>query len=383
MRNRAAVVIIGGGINGVSVAYHLAKFGAKDIVVLEKDFLAAGSTGRCGAGVREQWGTEMNCRLAQASIKKFERMNEELEYDDDIEFKQKGYLILAHTEKEWAQFKKNIELQHSLGIPSRMVTPEEAKEIVPHLNTEGLLAATYCPEDGHINPFKAVDAYAKAARRLGVEILTGVEVTGIRVVGGRITAVETNRGTIDTPIVVNTAGPYSQLVAAMAGIKLPVYSERHQILVTEPVEPLQDPMVMSFSRSFYVQQSPHGSFIMGIGDPNEPRDAYETGHSWQFLEHCAKVVTWHLPVLIKLRVVRQWSGMYNISPDRQPILGPVDEVAGYYQAIGFSGHGFMLGPMTGELLAQCILGLPLTMPIEQLHLNRFAKGELILEPSVV
>lgn len=383
MRNKASVVIIGGGINGVSVAYHLAKFGAKDIIVLEKDFLAAGSTGRCGAGIREQWGTEMNCRLAHHSVKKFERANAELEYDDDIEFKQKGYLILAHTEKEHEQFKKNIVLQHSLGIPSRLVTPSEAKEIVPHLNTEGLLAATFCPEDGHINPFKAVDAYAKAARRLGVEIETGVEVTGIKVVAGRITSVETDKGSISTDIVVNTAGPYSQLVGAMAGIKLPVYSERHQILVTEPVDPLQDPMVMSFSRGFYVQQSPHGSFIMGFGDPNEPHDAYETGHTWEFLEVMAKVVTWHLPVIGKLRVVRQWSGMYNLTPDRQPILGTVDDVAGYYQAIGFSGHGFMLGPTTGELMAQKILGLPLTMPIDQLHLNRFAKGQLILEPSVV
>ncbi|MGE5561069.1 MAG: NAD(P)/FAD-dependent oxidoreductase [Chloroflexota bacterium] len=383
MRNSASVVIIGGGINGVSVAYHLAKLGAKDIIVLEKDYLAAGSTGRCGAGVREQWGTEMNCRLAQASIKKFERMNDELEYDDDIEFKQKGYLILAHTEKEHEQFKKNLVLQHSLGIPSRLVTPSEAKQIVPHLNTEGLLAATFCPEDGHINPFKAVDAYAKAARRLGVDIETGVEVTGIRVAGGRIVAVETNRGAISTGTVVNCAGPYSQLIGAMAGVKLPVYSERHQILVTEPVDRLQDPMVMSFSRAFYVQQSPHGSFIMGFGDPNEPHDAYETGHTWEFLETVAKVITWHLPVISKLRVVRQWSGMYNLTPDRQPILGPVDDVAGYYQAIGFSGHGFMLGPVIGELLAQRILGLPLTMPIDQLHLNRFARGELILEPSVV
>jgi sarcosine oxidase subunit beta len=383
MKTRASVVVIGGGINGTSIAYHLAKFGAKDVVLLERDYLAAGSTGRCGAGVREQWGTEMNCRLAQASIKMFERMNAELEYDDDIEFKQKGYLILAHTEKEHEQFKKNIELQHSLGIPSEMVTPERAKEIVPHLNIEGLLAATYCPEDGHINPFKAVDAYAKAARRLGVEINTGVEVTGVRVVDGHIAGVETTKGNIDTPVVVNAAGPYSKLIGRMAGVELPVYSERHQILVTEPCAPLQDPMVMSFSRSFYVQQSPHGSFIMGVGDPNEPRDAYETGHTWQFLEHMAKSIAFHLPLVGNLRIVRQWSGMYNLTPDRQPILGPVDGLDGYHQAIGFSGHGFMLGPVTGQLIAQEILDLPLSMPISQLHLNRIAAGNLILEPSVV
>jgi sarcosine oxidase subunit beta len=247
------------------------------------------------------------------------------------------------------------------------------------INAEALVVASF----GHINPFKAVDAYGKAARRLGVEINTGVEVTGIRVVDGHIAGVETTKGNIDAPVVVNAAGPYSKLIGRMAGVELPVYSERHQILVTEPCAPLQDPMVMSFSRSFYVQQSPHGSFIMGVGDPNEPRDAYETGHTWQFLEHMAKSIAFHLPLVGNLRIVRQWAGMYNLTPDRQPILGPVDGLDGYHQAIGFSGHGFMLGPVTGQLIAQEILDLPLSMPISQLHLNRIAAGNLILEPSVV
>ncbi|MEW6723580.1 MAG: FAD-binding oxidoreductase [Bacillota bacterium] len=382
MKNRAQVVIIGGGINGVSIAYNLAKRGCHDVVLLEKGYLASGSTGRCGAGVREQWGTEMNCRLAQASIKKFEHLNEELNYDGDIEFKQKGYLILAHTEKEHEQFKRNLVLQNSLGIPSRMVTPQEAREIVPHLNTEGLLAATYCPEDGHINPFKATDAYAKAARRLGVEINTFTTVTGIVVKKGRVYRVITDRGSIETEMVVNAAGPYSQVIGQMVGLELPVYSERHQILVTEPVEPVQDPMVMSFSRRFYVQQTPHGSFIMGMGDPNEPKD-FNIGQSWQFLEEMAKCIDHHLPLLSELRVVRQWSGLYNITPDAQPILGQVPGLRGYTMAIGFSGHGFMLAPMVGELIAQDILGQELSLPIDMLDLGRFDRGELVKEPSVV
>lgn len=382
MDQTAEVVVIGGGINGLSTAYNLARLGCRDVVLIEQGYLASGSTGRCGAGVREQWGTEMNCRLAKASIKMFEHLNEELEYDGDIEFKQKGYLILAHTEKEYEQFKKNVALQNSLGIPSELVTPERAKEIVPMLDIEGLLAATYCPEDGHINPFKTVEAYARAARRFGVRIETYTRVTGIKKEGDRITGVVTDRGEIDAPVLVNTAGAYANPIGKMVGLDLPVYPERHQILVTEPVEPIQDPMVMSFSRRFYCQQTPHGSFIMGMGDPNEPKD-FDLGHSWQFLKEMSRTITHHLPAMAGLRVVRQWAGLYENSPDRQPIIGGAPGLPGFYMAIGFSGHGFMLGPMAGKVLAEMILGMSTSIDVNMLDLGRFDRGEPIIEPSVV
>lgn len=382
MSETADAVIIGGGINGLAVAYNLARLGLKRIKVFEKNYLASGATGRCGAGVRQQWGTEMNIRLARASIKKFEVMNEELGYYRDIEFKQKGYLILAYTERQLEQFKKNVALQRSLGVPVDLISPTEAQEIVPHLNTEGLLGATFCPEDGHVNPFNAVEAYALAARRLGVEIQTFTEVQGIQVEQGRVTGVRTSRGDVQTPVVVNTAGGYSAEVAAMAGVNIPTYSERHQILVTEPVEQMQGPMVISFYHGIYCQQTPHGSFIMGQGDPNEPR-GHDLGHSWRFLEEVTRKVTRILPPLKGLRLVRQWSGSYNMTPDAQPIIGEAPEVKGFFMAVGFSGHGFMLAPMTGQLLAEKILGLPTSLPIDMLGLERFARGELIREPSVV
>lgn len=382
MIKTADVVIIGGGISGCSIAYNLAKKGVKNIVVLEKNYLASGATGRCGAGVRQQWGTEMNCRLAMESIKFFERANEELEYDGDIEFKQGGYLIVASTEKEDVQFRKNVELQKSLGIQVEYLTPKEAKEIVPYLNTDIIRSATYCPKDGHLNPFLTTDAYAKAAKRLGVKIYTFTEVTGIRVENGKVKGVITNKGEISTNIVVNTAGGYSQLICDMVGIDIPVYSERHQILVTEPVEPMQGPMVMSFSLNIYCQQTPHGSFIMGRGDDNEPRDLRITS-SWQFLDEMAKTVTKLLPPIGELRVIRQWAGLYNITPDKQPIYGPTKNLEGFYLAVGFSGHGFMLAPMTGLLIAEQILGEKNTIDISKLTLERFEKGELVLEPSVV
>ncbi len=382
MNKTASVVIIGGGISGCAIAYTLAKKGVKDIVVIERDYLSSGATGRCGAGVRMQWGTEMNCKLAKYSIEFFERANEELEYEYDIEFKQGGYLIVASTEKEVNQFKKNIALQNSLGIPSRLLTPKEAKEIVPHMDETKIIAATFNPKDGHLNPFHTTQAYANAAVRLGVEIMKYTTVTGIKVENGKVVGVETDKGYISTPVVVNAAGGYSQLIAKMVGIDLPVYSERHQILVTEPVAPMQGPMFMSFSLNIYCQQTPHGSFIMGRGDANEPRDLRITS-SWHFMEEMAKTCTELLPPLKELRVVRQWSGLYNISPDRQPIYGPVKEVEGFYLACGFSGHGFMFGPVTGVVMAEAILGETPTIPVHMLDKDRFERGELLLEPSVV
>ncbi|WP_026476086.1 NAD(P)/FAD-dependent oxidoreductase [Alkaliphilus transvaalensis] len=382
MNKTAEVVIIGGGISGVAIAYNLAKKGVKDIVVIEKEYLTSGATGRCGAGIRQQWGTEMNCLMAKFSCEVFENMQEELGYDQDIEFKQGGYLMLSSTEKEHEQFKKNIELQNRLGIPSKLLTLDEAKEIVPFLNTDGLISATYCEKDGHLNPFHATHAYAKAAEGLGVKIYTYTEVTDIITENGKIRGVKTTKGDIDTNIVVNAAGGYSQGIAKMVGVDLPLYSERHQILVTEAVDPILKPMVMSFSLNLYCQQVPHGGFIMGRSCANEPTDLRITS-GWHFLEEMTKTITKVLPPLKEVRFLRQWAGLYNMSPDRQPIYGAVDEIEGFYVAAGYSGHGFMLAPFTGVVMAEAIMGEETTLPINQLNLTRFKTGKLIFEPSVV
>jgi len=382
MRNSAEVVIIGGGISGCSIAYNLAKKGVKNIVVLEKNYICSGSTGRCGAGVRMQWGTEMNCKIAKKSIEFFENANEILEYDRDVDFKQSGYLLVADTEKEVEQFKRNIEVQHACGVPSRLLTLDEAREIVPHLNTDVLKGAAFCGKDGFLNPFKTTDAYYKAAKRLGVEFNTFTEAVGFKVESGKITGVETTKGFISTNIVVNAANAYAKNLCDMIGMDIPVYSERHQILVTEPVEPMQDPMVMSFGLNFYVQQSPEGSFIMGRGDANEPRDLRETS-SWHFVEEMAKTVDMVLPPISKLRMVRQWAGLYNMTPDKQPIYDKAENVEGFYLAAGYSGHGFMFGPVTGIVMSEMILSEKPTIDVSMLNLNRFKTGNLLLEPSVV
>ncbi len=382
MKTNADVVIIGGGITGCSIAYNLAMKGVKNIVVLEKRYVCSGSTGCCGAGIRMQWGTEMNCRMSKFSTEFYEHANDTLEYEGDIEFKQKGYLLIADTEHEIEQFKKNVEVQNACGIPASMMSLSDAKALVPHLNTDILLGAAFCEKDGFLNPFKTTDAFYRAARRMGVEFNTFTTVTDIIVENGRVKAVVTDKGTINTPIVVNCAGGFSYDISHMAGIELPVYRERHQILVTEPVEPMQDPMVMAFGLNLYVQQSPHGSFIMGRGDSNEPRDGRRTS-TWQFLEEMAKTIDNVLPAIGKLRVIRQWAGLYNMTPDRQPVYDKSEQVDGFYMAIGFSGHGFMFGPVTGVVMSDMITGSQPRIDASRLKLRRFAEGDLFVEPSVV
>lgn len=380
---KANYVIIGAGISGCSIAYNLANKGEKDIIVIEKNYLTSGATGRCGAGVRQQWGTKMNCMLAKASIDFFEKAQETLQYDRDIEFKQEGYLIVAANEEEDKQFTENVKLQQSLGIPARKITKEEAKKIVPHLNTDVIVSATFCPTDGHLNPFTMTDAYYKAAKRLGVKFYFDEEVKDIIVNNHKIEKVITNKREIKTSNVINAAGGYAKEIGDMVGVDIPVYAEKHEILVTEPIEKIQGPMVMSFAKNIYCQQVPHGSFIMGRSDPNiEPSHDIES--SWQFLDEMAKTVCEILPLVGELRVIRQWAGSYTMSPDRQPIISDCDEVEGFYIACGFSGHGFMFAPMTGILLSEIILKEDLTIDIKDLHLNRFKyQKEFVLEKSVV
>jgi len=381
MKNKANVVVIGGGVVGCSIAYNLALQGISDVVLIEKSFLASGSTGRCGAGVRQQWGTKMNCLLAQKSMEILENMNDILHTKRDIELKQKGYLLLAYTEKEMNQFKKNVELQNSLGIASKIITPSQAREIVPYLNTEKLLGGAFYEKDGHANPFLVTNAYAQAAISLGAEVNTYTDVVSIKRNGSKIEGVQTNKGFISTDTVIDAAGGYSKEIGKMAGVDIPVYPQRHQILVTDPVDEVLGPMVMSFSYNIYCQQSPQGSFIMGYGDPTEPRD-YNINSSWRFLEEMAEKAVWLLPPLKNLRVVRQWSGLYTMTEDRQPLICKADEAENFYMACGFSGHGFMIAPMVGKLISEMVIGKKLSIDIE-LNYKRFEKGELLFEPSVV
>ncbi len=381
--SKANIVIIGAGISGLATAYNLAKKGMKDIVVIDKSYLTSGSTGRCGAGVRQQWGTKLNCILAKKSIEFFSHAKIELGYEKDIEFKQEGYLILSTSKDEDEVFKKNVELQNSLGIPSVHLTVEDALKIVPHLNPSAFTSATFCNTDGHVNPFLMSEAYYLAAKRLGVEFHFYEEVKEIVVTNNKIEKVVTDKQVYETDKVLNAAGGYAHEIGLMAGVEIPVFSENHEILVTEPTKKIQGPMVMSFSKNIYCQQVPHGSFLMGRGNP-EAKPGHDIGSSWKFLDEMAKTVCHILPKVGKLRVVRTWGGSYNNSPDHQPIISDIKNLPGFYVACGYSGHGFMFAPITGELLSQMILGLELEEYAKDLNIDRFKNNTTTeFEKSVV
>ena len=386
MKKAYDIVIIGGGIVGSSIAFELSKRGAGDILLIEKEYLSSGATGRCGAGIRQQWGALLNATLASESTHIFENLEEYTGYKGNVGLNQAGYLLIACTEKEWEQFQMNLEVQHSLGIDANPVDlKNEVHDIVPFINTEGIHGATFCQKDGHADPFHCTFAYAKGAQNNGVDILTYTEVLSLKADKGKITGVETTKGCFEAPMVINCAGGYAPAISAQIGDEIPVYPERHQILVTEPVAPMGPngpmPMVMSFHRKFYVQQSPHGSFILGMSEV-EPV-SYNIRSSWQFLEKLCSIVTYTLPALRGLRVVRQWAGLYDMSPDRNPIIEFSKNAEGLVTICGFSGHGFMVAPRTATLVAHYICNESDPLDIKRFSVDRYRTGELLLEPSVV
>ncbi len=379
MKTEYRVIVIGAGIVGCSIAYHLAKFGENNVLVLEKSYISSGSTGRCAGGIRQQWSSPHNVLLAMRSVKLFERLHEETGFD--IEYKQGGYLILSYDEKEAVQFEENVKMQRKLGLNVELLTPTQVKKRFPYVNVENVLLATFCQTDGHANPHLANFAYAHAAKRLGVTMMTHTEVVGIEATGSKF-RVYTSKGEFESQILVNAAGAYAGHVASMVGLNLPVESYRHQIMVTEPVKNFVDPMLISFSGNFYVRQTKHGHFIMGQGDKDE-KPGLNYNVTFGFEKSLAKKMCFLLPFMRKIRIVRHWSGHYNMSPDAQPIIGESPQIANFYYAVGFSGHGFMLAPAVGEALAEKILfGQPRHVSISELNVDRFEKV-IVREMNVV
>jgi len=323
MIEKADVVIIGGGVNGCALAYELSLKGIKAVVV-ERKHLASG------------------------------------------------------------QAEKNVEMQRSLGLDVSILEADEINDIVPILDIEGMKAigATFCPTDGHADPFKTTYAYANAAMRNGAEIYRFTEVQDIVTDGEEIKAVRTNRGTIKTGVVVNAAGAWSKKIAEMAGIELPNVPYKKEIIVTERMTRIFDAMVISFRDGIYFSQQDEGQILGGIPPP-ETVTGYKTEPTLPFLEHMSSTLTRYAPVLKHINVLRQWTGFYDVTPDALPILGEVKGLKGFIQCNGFSGHGFMLSPMVAKLLAQLIAGEKTSLPIDRLNLERFEKMDFEKEKSVV
>jgi sarcosine oxidase subunit beta len=381
MKSKADVVIIGGGVNGCSLAYRLAKKGL-DVVVVEKKYLSSGATGACGAGIRQQWSTRENASLAIQSVKIFEQLSKEL--GQDIEFRQGGYLIAVHDENEMKQAEKNVAMQRSLGLKVDILEPEQITEVVSILDVKGMKAigATFCSTDGHANPFKTTFAYADAARKLGADINTHTTVIDLKTTQKAIRAVVTDQKTIRTNVVVNAAGIDSKAIAKKVKVKLPLRPFRKEIMATERLQPLFEAMVISFKDGIYFSQQKEGQIVGGIPIPDE-KEGYKTMPTFTFLQHMAQTLTRYAPVLKHVNLLRHWTGFYDVTPDARPILGEVKEVKGFLQCNGFSGHGFMISPMVSNLLADLITDGKTSEVIENLSLERFKGKRIEKELSVV
>ena len=379
---QAQIVIIGGGVMGASTAYHLARRGVTDIVLLEKqEFWGMGATGKCAGGIRYQFSTEINVRLSQLSLPMLDRFEDEL--GQAIDLRKCGYLFLLTNDRDVATFRHNVEMQRGLGVPTQWLDGDAVRRRVPLLAADDVIAGTYCAEDGLADPNGVVVGYVNGAKRLGVTALTDTPVTGIDVAGGRIRGVQTPQGTIACETVVNAAGPWSAVVSDMAGVPLPVTPVRRQMLTTTPLPalPVDFPFVVDFAQSLYFHREGEG-LLTGQSNPDQAPGFDETvDREWEWT-HLENAIA-RLPLLEEAGLAARWAGLYEVTPDAHPIFGatPVD---GYYVVTGFSGHGFMHGPAAGLLMAEIILdGQATTLDISSLDYARFAEGRLIKEYNVI
>ncbi|MFI6493390.1 NAD(P)/FAD-dependent oxidoreductase [Streptomyces sp. NPDC050564] len=366
----ARVVVIGGGVMGTSIAYHLARAGVRDVVLVERDELASGSTSRAAGGVRAQFSDELNIQLGARSLEAFARFGEEP--GQDIGLHRVGYLFLLSTPEEVAAFEAGVRLQNALGVPSRMIDPAEARRLSPLIITDGLLAAAFSPDDGHCTPESVVQGYAAGARRHGATVLRHCEVTGIETHGDTITAVVTDRGRIATDTVVCAAGAWSRAVGAMAGVDLPVQPLRRQVAVTEPVQgmPPDLPMTIDFTTSLYFHREGPG-LLLGMSDPDEtPGFSTQTHDRW--IPHLSAAMERRAPALLDLRRTGGWAGLYEITPDHNALIGEASSCSRFLYATGFSGHGFLQGPAVGEVVRDLYLGRAPFVDIGPLSADRFA-----------
>ncbi|MEU9310636.1 FAD-binding oxidoreductase [Streptomyces sp. NPDC048256] len=370
MNTHASVVVIGGGVMGTSIAYHLAAAGVPDVLLVERDELAAGSTSKAAGGVRAQFSDELNIQLGARSLESFGRFEEETGYD--IGLHRVGYLFLLSTPQEVASFEAGVRLQNALGVPSRMIDPAEARRLSPLIRTDGLLAAAFSPDDGHCTPEAVVHGYAAAARRYGARILRHTAVTGIERQGATITAVQTTLGRVTTDTVVCAAGAWSRAVGAMAGVELPVQPLRRQIAVTEPVPGLPPdlPMTIDFTSSLYFHGEGPG-LLVGMSDPDErPGFATDTHDRW--IPRLAAAMERRAPALLDLRRTGGWAGLYEVTPDHNALIGEASSVSRFLYATGFSGHGFLQGPAVGEVVRDLCLGRVPFVDVTPLSADRFA-----------
>ena len=378
----ADVIIIGGGVMGASTAYHLAARGLQNILLLEKeDFFGTGATGRCAGGVRYQFDTEINIRLSLESLPMLERFKEEL--GQAIDYRKIGYIFLLTNEDDVAVFKRSVDLQNRLGAQTEWLSGDEIRTRLPFMCLKDVIAGSFNPRDGLVDPNSVVMGYISAAQRLGCKALSSTAVTGIQVHSGKIVGVDTPGQRISAPVVVDATGPWASLTGQMAGIHVPVTPLRRQWLTTTelPELPSDFPFVIDFAQSLYFHPEGPG-LLTGMSNPLETYGFDQNvDPDWELVHMDAAID--RFPLLEHAGLASRTAGLYEVTPDAHPIFGktPVD---GYFIVTGFSGHGFMHGPIAGKLMSEIILtGKATTLDISRLDLARFSEGRLIHEYNVV
>ena len=385
----ADVVIIGSGIVGSSVAYHLAEQGCTNVLVLEREaHQGKGSTGKSMGGVRAQFSTPVNIQMSKYSIDFFSKFDEVVGHPAD--YRAHGYLFCATNENHLAYLKANRERQNALGVTNvEWVTPEDIVKMVPQLRVDDILGGTFCPTDGFVDPHSVMMGFMLNAREKGVRLWLDTTVKEISLDAGvprRITGVHTSRGFISTPVVVNAAGPWAAQVAKMAGAELPVEPLRRQLVPTEPFDqlPKRFPMVIDMSTGFHFRREGKG-ILLAWNDPAET-PGFKTDFDGTFIEKILTHAASRVPVLSEAEVNprRAWAGLYEMTPDHHAIIGPAPNVAGLYFVNGFSGHGVMHSPASGRIAADLILHDHSDLiDATQLSVDRFRSGKWLEETAVL
>lgn len=369
---------------GTSVAFHLVRRGLTDVVLVEREpQLGAGSTGRNAGGVRHQFSQEANVRLSIESIRFLERFEEEV--GRPIDFHQDGYLFLLSSAPAVASFRAGVALQRRLGVEVEWLEPDEAGRRAPGVTIDGVVAATFCARDGIADPAGVTLGFAWAARAAGVEIARQTEVTGIRTRGGRVVGVDTTRGPIETPVVVDAAGPWAGRVARLAGLDLPVEPLRRHIFLAQPEGggswddpahlgrvPRSRVMVIDFETTFYLHRE-GARLLFGMADAAE-QPGFDTSVRWDFLPEVIEVARRRLPALGDAEITHAWAGLYEMTPDAMPVIGPAPALDGFYVVAGFSGHGFQHSPAAGRIVADLVTGRDAGFDLTPFAFGRFLQG---------
>ena len=382
----ADVVILGGGIVGSSVAYHLAAAGCRNVLVIERETAQGkGSTGKSMGGVRAQFSTPVNIQMSLYSIPFYADFEERLGYP--CGYRPQGYLFCATEQRHLDYLRANYERQVALGLTdARLVSGDEIRRMFPQLRGDDIVGGSFCATDGFVDPYSAMIGLMTWASEHGARLWKNTQVTGIRRDGTGITAVETTKGPVATRTVVNCAGPWAAEVARMAGVDLPVKPLRRMLVPTEPFNefPHTAPMIIDMSNGFHFRPEALG-FLMAWNDPEETF-GFKTDFESAFIEKILTRAADRVPCFERVAVnpKRAWAGLYEMTPDHHPILGPVDDVPGFFLANGFSGHGVMHAPSTGKILADLILtGSSDLVDTSLLRFSRFAEGKLIEETAVL